>query len=551
MTSPQRKILVTSALPYANGPLHLGHMLEIIQTDIWVRFQRMHGASCYYVCASDAHGTPIMLSARAAGMSPEALSAKYAEQHVHNYAQFLVQLDYFHTTHSPENQTFVETIYAALNAGGHIARRDVRQAYDAQEGMFLPDRYVRGQCPNCGTADQYGDACENCSATYTPADLIEPVSAISGTTPELRDSEHLFFRLEHFTDYMREWLEGGRVHDGVRAKLLEWFDAGLKDWDISRDKPYFGFEVPDAPGKYFYVWLDAPVGYMASFKRLCDEQGLDFDEYWGADSDAELYHFIGKDIVYFHSLFWPAVLHGAGLRTPTAVNVHGFVTVDGEKMSKSRGTFITADDYCRFLNPEWLRYYYAARLGPGIDDLDLNLEDFVQRVNSDLVGKFVNIASRCAGFLSKRFDGMLSDVLPDTQLYQEFSEQGESIARAYEAREFSRAMRQIMALADRANQYVDEHKPWVLAKSPDTLAQVQPICTQGINLFRVLMVYLKPVLPGVAEAAEAFLGGQQLQWTDAATPLLGSQLETFKPLMMRIDRKQIDALVEAGADPTA
>ncbi|MEO0421674.1 MAG: methionine--tRNA ligase [Pseudomonadota bacterium] len=550
MSTP-RKILITSALPYVNGPIHLGHLLEVVQTDIWARFQRMRGHDCYYVCASDAHGTPVMLRARSEGMEPAAMAQQFGEEHQRDFADFLISFDFYHSTHSPENERLVGQIFQALEAGEHIARRNVRQAYDEQEQMFLPDRFVKGTCPVCKTPDQYGDSCENCSATYTPAELIDPVSVISGTPTVERDSEHLFFRLEHFADAVKAWLDTGAVAREVRAKLDEWLDGELRDWDISRDAPYFGFQIPGHPNKFFYVWLDAPVGYMASFTALCEREGLTFEDWWGADSEAELHHFIGKDIFYFHCLFWPAVLQGSGHRLPTNVHVHGFVNVNGEKMSKRRGTFVRARTYIEHLNPEWLRYFYAARLGPGIDDIDLAFDDFVARVNSDLVGKFVNIASRCAGFITKRFDGRLADALPDEALYASFIEGSESIAEAYEQREFGRAMREIMAFADRANQYVDHHKPWVLAKEPDRLDEVQAICTQGLNLFRVLLVWLKPVLPAVAEKAEAFLQVDPLSWDDAGTPLLGTQIAPFKALMTRVDAAAVEQMLEAGREPPA
>ncbi|SFM25655.1 methionyl-tRNA synthetase [Ectothiorhodospira mobilis] len=548
MTADTRDILVTSALPYANGPIHLGHLVEYIQTDIWVRFQKARGHRCVYVCADDAHGTPIMLKARSEGISPEALIERVGQEHQRDFADFHVGFDHYHSTHSPENRHFAELIYTRLKEQGHITRRTIRQAYDPEAGMFLPDRFIKGECPRCGAADQYGDSCEACGATYTPTDLKNPVSAISGATPEERESEHFFFRLADFEGMLREWTASGSLQDGIRNKLREWFEAGLNDWDISRDAPYWGFEIPDAPGKFFYVWLDAPIGYMASFRHYCDRHGLDFDAWWGADSRAELHHFIGKDIAYFHTLFWPAMLHGTGFRTPTAVHCHGFLTINGQKMSKSRGTFIQARTYLEHLQPEYLRYYFAAKLGPGVDDIDLSLEDFTARVNSDLVGKVVNIASRCAGFIQKRFDGRLADTLPDADLYDRFRRAGEEIARLYEAREFAQAMREIMALADAANQYVDEQKPWVLAKGEDTLPRVQGICTQGINLFRVLMTYLKPVLPAMAARAEAFLDIPPLTWADVKEPLTGRPIRPYEPLMTRVDPKAVQALLEASRE---
>ena len=549
MSEHKRNILVTSALPYANGDLHLGHMVEYLQTDIWVRFQKMRGHRCIFVCATDTHGTPIMLRAQKEGIAPEDLIARVGKVMSKDFSDFLVGFDNFHSTHSEENRELVETMYLRLRDAGHIRSEVIKQAFDEQENMFLPDRFVRGECPRCGTADQYGDSCESCGATYSPGDLKNPVSVLSGTTPSERESEHFFFRLGDFEEMLKSWVSSGRLHESVSRKLEEWFEAGLKDWDISRDAPYFGFEIPDQPGKYFYVWLDAPVGYMASFLNLCKRRDdLDFDEFWGSDSKAELYHFIGKDIVYFHSLFWPAVLTGADYRTPTAVFAHGFLTVNGQKMSKSRGTFITARTYLDHLDPEYLRYYYASKLGAGIDDIDLNLEDFTARVNSDVVGKLVNIASRCAGFISKRFDGQLSGELMDPALFEEFSQASEGIAQAYESREFARAMREIMALADKANQFIDTHKPWVMAKDPEQLHAVQAVCTQGLNMFRVLMGFLKPVLPGIAQRAEEFLASGEMDWESLSSPLLGTRIETFKPLAVRVDPKSVNAVVEASRE---
>ncbi len=552
MNQTPRKILITSALPYANGPIHIGHLVEYIQTDIWSRFQKMRGHQCLYVCADDAHGTPIMLRARQEGIEPEALIARVAEEHKADFAEFRVGFDNYHSTHSPENQACANTIYERNRDGGHIARRTITQAYDPVEKMFLPDRFIKGTCPKCGAEDQYGDNCEVCGASYSPAELKNPVSAVSGAVPEQRESDHYFFKLADFEQMLRDWTGGGHVQNEVSNKLGEWFEAGLQEWDISRDAPYFGFEIPDHPGKYFYVWLDAPIGYMASFRNLCDNtEGLDFDSYWGADSNTELYHFIGKDIIYFHTLFWPAMLHGAGFRTPSAVFAHGFLTVDGAKMSKSRGTFIKARTYLDHLNPEYLRYYFAAKLGSGVDDIDLNLEDFAARVNSDLVGKVVNIASRCAGFISKRFNGRLSEQVSEQALFNDFVAAGESIADHYEKREFSRAVREIMALADRANQYIDEQKPWVLAKEDGKEAELQAICSDGLNLFRLLTGYLRPILPGTAEMAEAFLQIEPLTWKQLATPLTGHRIGKFKPLMTRVDPKQIEAMLEHSKEDLA
>jgi methionyl-tRNA synthetase len=549
MSENKRNILVTSALPYANGDIHLGHLVEYLQTDIWVRFQKMRGNQCIFVCATDTHGTPIMLRAQKEGIPPEQLIERVGKNMSRDFSEFLIEFDNFHSTHSEENRELVENIYLRLKQAGHIRSEVIKQAYDEQENMFLPDRFVRGECPRCGTADQYGDSCEVCGATYSPGDLKNPVSVLSGTTPSERESEHFFFRLGHFETMLREWVASGRLHESVSRKLEEWFAAGLQDWDISRDAPYFGFQIPGEPGKYFYVWLDAPVGYMASFLNLCKKTPpLDFDSFWGPDSEAELYHFIGKDIVYFHSLFWPAVLTGSGYRTPTAIFAHGFLTVNGQKMSKSRGTFITARTYLDHLDPEYLRYYYASKLGPGIDDIDLNLEDFTARVNSDLVGKLVNIASRCAGFISKRFDGQLASGLMEPDLYREFVHAGNSIGQAYEDREFARAIREIMALADKANQFIDQHKPWVMAKDEAQLPAVQAVCTQGLNLFRVLTAYLKPVLPGIAQGAENFLAAGPLSWESVASPLLAARIEAFKPLAVRVDPKAVEAMVTASRE---
>ena len=541
-----RTILVTSALPYANGPLHLGHLVEYIQTDIWVRFQRMHGHDCRYVCADDAHGTPIMLRADQEGVSPAELIERMNAEHQRDFAGFSIGFDHYHSTHSPENRHYSERIYARNRDGGHIARRAIRQAYDPEKGMFLPDRFVKGECPRCGAADQYGDSCEQCGATYTPLEMKNPVSAISGATPVEKESEHLFFKLGDFEHVLKDWHAAGHVQDEMVNKLNEWFEAGLSDWDISRDAPYWGFEIPGETDKYFYVWLDAPIGYMASFQYLCDREGLDFDAYWGADSQAELYHFIGKDIIYFHALFWPAMLHGAGYRMPSGVFAHGFLTVNGQKMSKSRGTFIMAQTYLEHLNPEYLRYYFAAKLGPGVDDLDLNLDDFRLRVNADLVGKVVNIASRCASFIHKRFGGQLSEALPEPDLYADFVAARDAIATSYEQRDYNRAMRDIMALADRANQYIDDRKPWVLAKATGQEQEVQDACSVGLNLFRVLMTYLKPVLPVMAERTEAFLQIDPMTWDAIAEPLVGHQIARFEPLMQRVDETKVEAMIAAS-----
>ncbi|MGD9602094.1 MAG: methionine--tRNA ligase [Gammaproteobacteria bacterium] len=551
MSTSRRRILVTSALPYANGPIHIGHLVEYIQTDIWVRFQKMRGHECHYVCADDAHGTPIMLRAEQEGLTPEQLIARIGAEHRADFAAFGVDFDNYHTTHSAENRAIATHIYERLRDGGHIARRAIRQAYDPVKQMFLPDRFIRGKCPRCGSPDQYGDNCEVCGATYAPTDLIEPRSALTGVTPEQRESEHLFFRLGNFEELLRGWLATSALQAGVVNKLQEWFAAGLQDWDISRDAPYFGFEIPDAPGKYFYVWLDAPIGYFASFRHLCDRTGIDFDAFCRPGGATELYHFIGKDITYFHTLFWPAMLAGAGFRLPTGVFVHGFLTVDGQKMSKSRGTFITARAYLDHLHPEYLRYYFAAKLGAGIDDIDLSLEDFQHRVNADLVGKVVNIASRCAGFLDRLFGGRLAAMPDAPDLLAEVRGAADVIAGAYEAREYARGMREIMSLADRANQYIDQRKPWVIAKDPARRDELHAVCTAGIELFRLLVLYLKPVLPFMARAAEEFLACAPLTWADHATALGANPIAPFKPLMNRIDPVRVNAMIEDSKQTTA
>ena len=549
MTNKTRQILVTSALPYANGSIHIGHLVEYIQTDIWVRFQKMQGHQCTYVCADDAHGTPIMLRAQNEGITPEALIAATDIEHRADFSDFSVNFDNFHSTHSDENREIAETIYKRLRDAGHIEKRTIKQAYDPEKEMFLPDRFIKGTCPKCGADDQYGDNCEVCGATYAPTDLKNPVSAVSGATPIDKESEHYFFKLADFEPMLREWTKGNHTQSAISNKLNEWFESGLQSWDISRDAPYFGFEIPDAPGKFFYVWLDAPMGYMASFKNLCDKRDdLNFDDYWKVDSKHEVYHFIGKDIAYFHTLFWPAVLSGSNFRTPTAVFCHGFLTVNGQKMSKSRGTFIKARTYLDNLNPEYLRYYFAAKLGNGIDDLDLNLDDFILRVNSDLVGKVVNIASRCAGYLTKKCNGQLSAHCSEPELYQSFVQAGEKIAQLFEQREFSHAVREIMALADKANQYIDEQKPWALAKEEGKEQQVQDTYSVGVNLFRVLMTYLKPVLPIMAEASEAFLNIEAMKWADISKPLTDHEINKFKPLMTRVEQEKVDALIEASKE---
>jgi methionyl-tRNA synthetase len=554
MSQKKREILVTSALPYANGPIHIGHLVEYIQTDIWARFQRQRGHQCTYICADDAHGTPIMLRAKQEGITPEQLIAATWEQHFADFSDFNIQFDNYYTTHSDETREYATLIYNRLKERGHITTRTITQAFDQSENIFLPDRFIKGECPKCGAQDQYGDNCEACSATYSPTDLINPVSAISGEKPIEKDSLHYFFKLTDFEDMLKEWTRSGHLQTEIANKLSEWFESGLQEWDISRDAPYFGFEIPDAPGKFFYVWLDAPIGYMGSFKNLCQkpgQQGLDFDHYWKKDSTAELYHFIGKDIVYFHSLFWPAMLTGAGFRTPTAIFAHGFLTVNGEKMSKSRGTFIKARTYLEHLNPEYLRYYFASKLSSHVEDIDLNFEDFTQRVNTDLVNKVVNIASRCSGFIQKRFDGKLSATFAEPALFEAFIAEHTAIAELYETREFGKAMRAISSLADKANQYIDEKQPWVVAKQPDADAELQAICSVGINLFYVICAYLKPVVPNMVEEASTFMNCGDLPWPDQLKPLTDHTILKFKPLMTRVDPDKVKKVVEASVETLA
>lgn len=545
MTTTERKMLVTSALPYANGHLHLGHLVEHIQTDIWVRTHKMLGIQCISVCGDDAHGTPIMLKAEQLGISPEALIADIKLSHESDFKGFSIDYDCYHTTHSSENEALSCAIYERLQAGGNIIKKTISQAFDPVKLMFLPDRYVKGTCPKCGALDQYGDSCEVCGATYAPTDLLNPVSALSGATPIEKESEHYFFDLPRYEGLLKEWTSQGHLQVEVTNKLQEWFDAGLKQWDISRDAPYFGFQIPGTVDKYFYVWLDAPIGYMASFKKYCDEQNLSFDEFWDAGSTTELYHFVGKDIVYFHALFWPAVLAASGYRTPTCVFTHGFLTVNGQKMSKSRGTFLEARSYLAHLNPEYLRYYFAAKLNGRVDDLDLNFDDFTLRINSDLVGKVVNIASRCAGFINKRFDNRLSNTLNDPQLYADLLAARAVVIEAYIARDYARAIRLIMDCADKVNQYIDANKPWALAKDESRLDEVHAICSMGINLFRVLITYLKPVLPKMAQASELFLNEKPLTWESIDKPLLNHSINKFEPLMQRVEAEKIQALLES------
>ena len=546
----KRQILVTNALPYANAALHLGHILEYTQTDVWVRFQKMRGHECYYVSADDAHGTAIMLKADEKGISAEEHIANMRAIHEADFKDFLIGVDNYHSTHSDENREFSELIYNLLKANGHIAQRSITQAFDPEKNLFLADRYVKGACPKCKADDQYGDNCEACGATYSPVDLINPISVISGATPVEKESEHYFFKLPEFTAFLKDWVGSGAVQKEVANKLSEWLDSGLQEWDISRDAPYFGFEIPDAPGKYFYVWLDAPIGYMASFKNLCDRDGLDFDHFWKKDSPTELYHFIGKDIVNFHALFWPAMLKSAEYRTPTKICVHGFVTVNGKKMSKSRGTFINARCYLDHLHPEYLRYYYASKLSGTIEDIDLNLEDFIQKVNSDLVGKVVNIASRCAKFIANGNDGVLSSAIDNPELWAQVSGAADTIANHYENRDYGKAIREIMAQADAANEYIALKEPWKLNKDESQQQSVQDICSLGINLFRVLLTYLKPVLPAMAEAGESFLN-DTLTWDSVKHPLVEHKINQFKPLMQRIEKERVDAMVEASKQDLA
>ncbi|HDX1087550.1 methionine--tRNA ligase [Pasteurella multocida] len=542
MANSARDILVTCALPYANGAIHLGHLLEHIQADIWVRFQRMRGHKVHFICADDAHGTPIMLNADKLGITPEALIARSKADHVADFEGFNISYDNYHSTHSPENEALTAEMYKKLRANGFIKSRTISQLFDPEKGMFLPDRFVKGTCPKCKAEDQYGDNCEVCSSTYSPTELINPRSVVSGATPVLKESEHFFFDLPAFEGMLKAWIKSGSLQPEIANKMQEWFESGLQQWDISRDAPYFGFKIPDTEDKYFYVWLDAPIGYMASFKNLCDKTGLNFDDFWKKDSSAELYHFIGKDIVYFHSLFWPAMLDGCDLRKPTNVFAHGYVTVNGVKMSKSRGTFIQASTYLRHLAPEYLRYYYAAKLNNRIEDLDLNLEDFVQRLNADVVNKFVNLASRSAGFITKRFDGKLSAEIAEPELLAEFVEKAAQIATYYEEREFGKVVREVMQLADKANKYIDDKAPWVMAKEEGREAELQAVCSMALQLFRVLAIYLKPVIPQIIERAEAFLQ-DELTWESLNRPLLNHAILPFKALAQRLDPKQIEAIV--------
>ena len=544
MKEKERHILVSSALPYANGSIHMGHLVEYIQTDIWVRFQKMRGHNCHYVCAADAHGTPIMIKAREEQLTPEELVTKIAKEQHQDLRNFDVNFDNFHSTHSNENQELVEQIYNSLKKENHIYKKDIEQAFDEKENMFLPDRFIKGACPKCSSEDQYGDACEECGATYSPNDLINPISTISDAIPVWKKSEHFFFKLSVFENNLKKWTKNAELHKSITNKLSEWFDMGLKDWDISRDEPYFGFKIPGERKKYFYVWLDAPIGYLASFLNLANRKNLDFDAYLKPDSDHELYHFIGKDIVYFHTLFWPAVLEGAGFRKPTSVFAHGFLTINGKKMSKSRGTFVNARTYLNNLNPNFIRYYYAAKLGPSMEDIDLNADDFIARVNSDLIGKLVNIASRCSGFINKQFDNKLSESIDNQDLLNEFIEASDSIAKHYESREFSKAMRQIMLLADKANRYIEEKKPWLMIKDESQAHEVQKVCTQGLNLFRTLMIYLTPVIPSIADKSKKLFNEKKWEWNAISSPILSKKIQKYKPLLTRIDKEKVKKMME-------
>ncbi len=547
--SATRRILVTGALPYANNSLHIGHMVEYVQTDVWVRFQRMRGHECYFACASDAHGTPTMLRAEEENTTPEALLDRVYADHRRDFDRYQISVDNYITTHSEENKELTALLYTRLVDAGVITRRSIKQAFDETRNMFLPDRYVRGTCPKCSTPDQYGDSCEHCGATYSPLELKDATSTVSGTKPSVRESEHIFLQLGKFENELRSWV-AERMEPGIVKKLDEWFSAGLQDWDISRDAPYFGFEIPGEQGKYFYVWFDALIGYMSSFLNFCRRTGTSFESFWGRDSTAEVYHFIGKDIVYFHALYWPAMLSGSGHRLPTGVFAHGFLTVDGQKMSKRRGTFILASKFAEHVDPDYLRYYFASKLGPAPEDIDLSLTDFVAKVNSDLVGKFVNIASRCAGFLHRLNAARLADEIPETELLQRFASAGQDIAAHYEGREYARAVREIMSLADLANQYIDDHKPWVKAKDPNNHGEVIGVCTTGINLFRILCVYLKPLIPSLTQRAEAFLNAGELVWSDADTPLLGTRINKFEALLKRIELKQVEAITTTREEQT-
>ena len=548
MTNIKRNMIVTSALPYANGSIHMGHLVEYIQTDIWVRYQKLKGHNCFYVCAADAHGTPIMIKADEEGIKPEDLVKRISKEQYNDLNDFGVNFDNFYSTHSPENQKLAEDIFKTLKKNNHIYTKEIEQAYDEEKKMFLPDRFIKGVCPKCKSEDQYGDACENCGATYNPNELIDPFSTLSSSKPVWKKSKHYFFKLNNFEKSLKEWIKQSNLHKSISNKLSEWFEAGLQDWDISRDEPYFGFKIPGESKKYFYVWLDAPIGYLASFLNFAEKNQIEYDSYFNSESEYELFHFIGKDIVYFHTLFWPAVLEGANIRKPTSVFAHGFLTINGKKMSKSRGTFINAKTYLNLLDPSFIRYYYAAKLGPSMEDIDLNTGDFVARVNSDLIGKLINIASRCSGFINKQFNNELSETLDDFDLYNQFIEKSEDISNHFENREYSKAMREIMLLADSANRYIEEKKPWVMIKNTDQRDEVQKVCTQGINLFRILMIYLSPVIPKISDGVVELLNEKKWKWNDISQPLLGTKIKKFKPLLTRIENEKVEKMMVSSSD---
>ena len=548
MTNIKRNMIVTSALPYANGSIHMGHLVEYIQTDIWVRYQKLRGHNCFYICAADAHGTPIMIKADEEGIKPEDLVQRISREQYNDLNDFGVNFDNFYSTHSPENQKLAEDIFKTLKKNNHIYTKEIEQAYDEEKKMFLPDRFIKGVCPKCKSEDQYGDACENCGATYNPNELIDPFSTLSSSKPVWKKSKHYFFKLNNFEKSLKEWIKQSNLHKSISNKLSEWFEAGLQDWDISRDEPYFGFKIPGESKKYFYVWLDAPIGYLASFLNFAEKNQIEYDSYFNSESEYELFHFIGKDIVYFHTLFWPAVLEGANIRKPTSVFAHGFLTINGKKMSKSRGTFVNARTYLNLLNPSFIRYYYAAKLGPSMEDIDLNTGDFVARVNSDLIGKLINIASRCSGFINKQFNNELSEILDDFDLYNQFIEKSEDISNHFENREYSKAMREIMLLADSANRYIEEKKPWVMIKNTDQRDEVQKVCTQGINLFRILMIYLSPVIPKISDGVVELLNEKKWEWSDIYQPLLGTKIKKFKPLLTRIENEKVEKMMVSSSD---
>lgn len=548
MKNIKRNMIVTSALPYANGSIHMGHLVEYIQTDIWVRYQKLKGHNCFYICAADAHGTPIMIKADEEGIKPEDLVKRISKEQYNDLNDFGVNFDNFYSTHSPENQKLAEDIFKTLKKNNHIYTKEIEQAYDEEKKMFLPDRFIKGVCPKCKSEDQYGDACEKCGATYNPNELIDPFSTLSSSKPVWKKSKHYFFKLNNFEKSLKEWIKQSNLHKSISNKLSEWFEAGLQDWDISRDEPYFGFKIPGESKKYFYVWLDAPIGYLASFLNFAEKNQIEYDSYFNSESEYELFHFIGKDIVYFHTLFWPAVLEGANIRKPTSVFAHGFLTINGKKMSKSRGTFINAKTYLNLLDPSFIRYYYAAKLGPSMEDIDLNTGDFVARVNSDLIGKLINIASRCSGFINKQFNNELSETLDDFDLYNQFIEKSEDISNHFENREYSKAMREIMLLADSANRYIEEKKPWVMMKNTDQRDEVQKVCTQGINLFRILMIYLSPVIPQISDGVVELLNENKWKWNDISQPLLGTKIKKFKPLLTRIENEKVEKMMVSSSD---